>query len=254
MVRSDDVILVGEEVVVYCDVDLIGVMRGSDVTVDVSWFKDSVPVRTDSRVSISGVTGDEDGGHSSLSFSPLHFSDMATHECHVTLTPLLGPATPVSSNDSIFLKIGEYAPVISCVITFCLVEPVDPVRPEDIIFVDVKSDSVIIQWTVPYISYSPETYVVQYGTSRDSLIHNSSSTHSEEEVMTYSVELSGLRGNTTYYVQVLATNTAQRSNRSTVHNFTTIPLQSGMQSILDDLKGEVKFFHICHFYDRRRGH
>ena len=50
-------------------------------------------------------------------------------------------------------------------------------RPEDITFMDIKSDSVIIQWTVPYISYSPETYVVQYGTSRDSLIHNSSSTH-----------------------------------------------------------------------------
>ena len=106
-----------------------------------------------------------------------------------------------------------------------LVEPVDPVRPEDITLMDVKSDSVIIQWTVPYISYSPETYVVQYGTSRDSLIHNSSSTDSEEEeVMTYSVELSGLRDNTTYYVQVLATNTAQRSSRSCVHTFTTLPL------------------------------
>ena len=105
MVRSDDVILVGEDVVVYCDVDLIGVMRGSDVTVDVSWFQDSVSVKTDTRVSISGVTGDEDGGHSSLSFSPLHFSDMATYECRVTLTPLLGPATPVSSFHSLFLNI-----------------------------------------------------------------------------------------------------------------------------------------------------
>ena len=117
-------------------------------------------------------------------------------------------------------------------------------RPEDITFMDVKSDSVIIQWTVPYISYSPETYVVQYGTSRDSLIHNSSSTDSEEEVMTYSVELSGLRGNTTYYVQVLATNTAHRSNRSTVHTFTTLPLEPGMQSILGDLKGEAKFSYL----------
>ena len=115
---------------------------------------------------------------------------------------------------------------VKCLLYFNHVEPVDPVRPEDITFMDVKSDSVIIQWTVPYISYSPETYVVQYGTSRDSLIHNSSSTNSEEEVMTYSVELSGLRDNTTYYVQVLATNTAQRSNRSTVHNFTTI--ESGL--------------------------
>ena len=104
-------------------------------------------------------------------------------------------------------------------------DPVDPVRPDDITFMDVKSDSVIIQWTVAYISYSPETYVVQYGTSRDSLIHNSRSTDSEEgEMMSYSVELSGLRDNTTYYVQVLATNTAQRSNRSCVHSFTTLPL------------------------------
>ena len=115
-----------------------------------------------------------------------------------------------------------------CYGLFYLVEAVDPVRPEDITFMDVKLDSVLIQWTVPYISYSPETYVAQYGTSRDSLIHNSSSTDSEEEVMTYSVELSGLRDNTTYYVQVLATNTAQRSNRSTVHTFTTLPLQPGI--------------------------
>ena len=133
--------------------------------------------------------------------------------------------------------VSGYARYIMCYY-FCLVEPVDPVRSEDITLMDVKSDSVIIQWTVPYISYSPETYVVQYGTSRDSLIHNSSSTDSEEEVMTYSVELSGLRDNTTYYVQVLATNTAQRSNRSTVHTFITLPLEPGMQSILGDLKEE----------------
>ena len=100
----------------------------------------------------------------------------------------------------------------------------DPVKPEDITFMDITSDSVVIQWTVAYISYSPETYVVQYGTSRDSLIHNSRSTDSEEgEMMSYSVELSGLRDNTTYYVQVLATNTAQRSNRSSVHSFATLP-------------------------------
>ena len=111
------------------------------------------------------------------------------------------------------------------------IDPVDPVRSEDITIMDVKSDSVIIQWTVAYISYSPETYVVQYGTSRDSLIHHSRSTDSEEgEMMSYSVELSGLRDNTTYYVQVVATNTAQRSNRSELHSFTILPLthQSGI--------------------------
>ena len=101
---------------------------------------------------------------------------------------------------------------------------------------DVKSDSVIIQWTTAYISYSPETYVVQYGTSRDSLIHNSSARDSEEgEMMSYSVELSGLRDNTTYYVQVLATNTAQRSNRSSIHSFT----------ILSTKEGATKYYHFC---------
>ena len=119
----------------------------------------------------------------------------------------------------------------------CL-DPVDPLRPGNITFMNVKSDSVIIQWTVAYISYSPETYVVQYGTSRDSLIHNSRSTDSEEgEMMSYSVELSGLRDNTTYYVQVLATNTAQRSNRSELHSFTILPLtdQSGIVCVHNNL-------------------
>ncbi|CAI8031820.1 MAM domain-containing glycosylphosphatidylinositol anchor protein 1 [Geodia barretti] len=208
MVRiSEDIILVGEDVVVYCDIDLIGVVRGRDVAVEVTWFQEGVPVRPDSRLTISGATGDVGGVHSSLTFSPVHFSDMATYECRVTLTPLLGPASPVSSSDSIFLNISE---------------PVDPVRPEDVTFREVQSDSVTVQWRVSHISYSPETYVVQYGTSRESLIHNSSRTHSEEGVMTYSVQLSGLRDNTTYYVQVLATNTALRSSRSSVESFTIL--------------------------------
>ena len=103
--KSPNIILVGEDVVVYCDIDLIGVMRGRDVTVDVTWFQDRDPVRPDSRVIISGATGDVGGVHSSLTFSPVHFSDMDTYECRVTLTPLLGPASPVSSSVSFFLNI-----------------------------------------------------------------------------------------------------------------------------------------------------
>ena len=94
--------------------------------------------------------------------------------------------------------------------------------PEDIIFREVESESVVIQWTVAYISYSPETYVVQYGTSRETLVHNSSRRASEVGTTTYSISLSGLRNNTTYYVQVLATNTALRSSRSRVESFTTL--------------------------------
>ena len=71
-------------------------------------------------------------------------------------------------------------------------------------------------------SYSPETYVVQYGTSRETLVHNSSRRASEVGTTTYSVPLSGVRDNTTYYVQVLATNTALRSSRSSVESFTIL--------------------------------
>ena len=165
-----------------------------------------------------------------LSLDPLTLAHGGNYTC--TAVYRVNGEDIITNSDSETLTIAgmncRSLSVATYTFSFLSVEPVDPVRPENITFMDVKSDSVIIQWTVPYISYSPGTYVVQYGTSKDSLIHNSSSTDSEEEVMTYSVELSGLRDNTTYYVQVLATNTAQRSNRSTVYNITTLPLQSGI--------------------------
>ena len=106
--------------------------------------------------------------------------------------------------------------------------PLHPIAPTLVRVGGITSDSAIIQWTVANISYSPETYIVQYGTSRESLNQNSSSAYSGDVTAitnkTYSVELSGLRDNTTYYVQVLATNTAQRSNTSIVRRFTTLHL------------------------------
>ena len=103
----EDTILVGVDSVVYCDIGLTGVTRGRDVTEDVTWSQDGVPVTENSRVTISGVTSDAGRLHSSLSFTPVHFSDMATYECHVTLTPLLGhPTSPVTSSTSIYLNIS----------------------------------------------------------------------------------------------------------------------------------------------------
>ena len=104
---TEDTILVGVEGVVYCDISLIGVTRGRDVTVDVTWSQDGVPVTENSRVTLSGVTSGAGRLHSSLSFTPVHFSDMATYECRVTLTPLLGPpSSPVTSSNSIYLNIS----------------------------------------------------------------------------------------------------------------------------------------------------
>ena len=104
---SEDTILVGVEGVVYCDISLTGVERGRDVIVDMTWSQDAVPVTENSRVTLSGVTSDAGRLHSSLSFTPVHFSDMATYECRVTLTPILGPPTsPVTPSNSIYLNIS----------------------------------------------------------------------------------------------------------------------------------------------------
>ena len=92
---------------------------------------------------------------------------------------------------------------------------------------DITVDSALIQWTVSYIAYSPEVYVVKYGTSQDSLTENSDSTYSGEDTTitnkTYSIKLSNLKENTSYYVQVMATNTAKRTNKSNMERFTTLP-------------------------------
>ena len=66
---------------------------------------------------------------------------------------------------------------------------------------------------------------MEYGTSQDSLDMTSDQTHSGEDItianVTYSVTLSDLRESITYYVHIVATNTAGRSNTSSVERFTT---------------------------------
>ena len=90
---------------------------------------------------------------------------------------------------------------------------------------NVQDSSAIIQWTVSSIAYTPETYVVEYGTSQDSLDMTSDPTHSGEDITVvnqmYLVQLSNLEPVTQYYYQVVATNTAL-SHLSTPHMFTTL--------------------------------
>ena len=78
------------------------------------------------------------------------------------------------------------------------------------------------------ISYSPEHYVVTYGTDENNLTQNTSSIHSGDDIdinnTSYSVILNGLKDETIYYVQVLAINTANKTKRSMIESFTTEPL------------------------------
>ena len=101
----DNRVLVGNEVVLYCDIELSGVMRGNDVTVDVIWFKDSAP--------FNGVVTSDDGDtvQSTVTFIPAHFPGHATYVCQVTITPLNeGQSRPVTASSDPFLLsvIGKF--------------------------------------------------------------------------------------------------------------------------------------------------
>ena len=127
-----------------------------------------------------------------------------------------------------------------CIMLYSLyLEPVKPVRPEHIEFSDISTESVTIQWTVAYISYSPEHYVVSYDTDMNNLTQNTSSNYSGDDMnirnVNYSVELKDLKAETIYHVQVVAINTANKSTRSMVESFTTTSLptiQTGLVNIL----------------------
>ena len=123
--------------------------------------------------------------NTTLELNPLQSTDAGEYICQASYS--LGGYTSPLVRDSLTLKVISKSlfnalfnlyflieqlqihGLCTCNFPFDLIEPLDPVRPEDITFLGVKSDSVIIHWTVPYISYFPETYVVQYGTNRDSL-------------------------------------------------------------------------------------
>ena len=77
---------------------------------------------------------------------------------------------------------------------------------------------------VPYIAYTPETYVVQYGTIETSLTNTSDVVSGSSDIMVtnllYSVQLSNLEPLTDYFYQVVAMNSFS-SNASETAAFTT---------------------------------
>ena len=106
--------------------------------------------------------------------------------------------------------------------------PALPQQPTNLMNVDTRVLSTMIQWTVPIIAYTPETYVVNYGTSMSSLnvmsdpVQSGSDFEAVDQV--FSVELTGLVDTTTYYYQVVATN-GQGSTSSVIQSFTTTILR-----------------------------
>lgn len=90
------------------------------------------------------------------------------------------------------------------------VGPLNPI-PAQVTGIDVFDVQITIHWIVSLIAYTPETYVVEYGTVADNLNLRSTSQESGEDISVknsvYSVTLSGLSSSTTHHYRVVSNNT-----------------------------------------------
>ena len=99
-----------------------------------------------------------------------------------------------------------------------------PLQPDNVRSSDVQDSRATVQWTVTSISYTPETYVVMYGTAEGNL--DTTSVEEREDDITardvsFSVQLSGLQPATVYYYIVRATNSHGDIDSDGVKTFET---------------------------------
>ena len=101
-----------------------------------------------------------------------------------------------------------------------------PVKPIDTVHTTVTADFAVIEWLVPVIAYTPETYTVYYGPDEAQLNFTSDVMIGTGDITAtnqfYSTTIVGLQSNMTYYYQVVATNSVGQ-NKSTVSQLSTSP-------------------------------
>jgi hypothetical protein len=102
-----------------------------------------------------------------------------------------------------------------------------PLKPIDLINTALSSAFASVQWLIPTIIYTPENYTVIYGRdmtqlnySSDVIVGASSITATND---LYSVTLTGLEPNTTYYYQVIATNSIGANSSDVAALVTPLP-------------------------------
>jgi hypothetical protein len=94
-------------------------------------------------------------------------------------------------------------------------------------FTNTTHSTATIEWRVSRINYTPESYSVEYGTSSRLLEFETTSIESGSDItitnQIYSVDIRDLSFNTTYYYQVVASNSFG-STYSSVKSFVTVSL------------------------------
>ena len=104
-------------------------------------------------------------------------------------------------------------------------------QPQNLMSINPHHDRATIQWSVPYIAYTPETYTVNYGRAVNSLDMSVTATQRSDnftipnQLFMFSAELTGIDpGCLKYYYQVEARNSVGPT-LSAVQQFTSAELR-----------------------------
>ena len=112
--------------------------------------------------------------------------------------------------------------------------PGAPVVATNVMAVNVTGRTAVIMWTISRVTFTPEEYVVYYSLSSDSLTMTSEVLYGsdlEAVSVTYKVTLSELEQLSTYYYQVVSSNSLSSSSTA-VLNFTTMQDGKILSSLL----------------------
>ena len=116
---------------------------------------------------------------------------------------------------------------IKNIFNFYTIGPASPTQPTNVRVVSADATTATVQWTVPLIAYTPETYVVSYSTGSlrcQMLMSGPVECGADFDALNqmFSVELTGLKPNTAYNYQVISSNTVG-TNTSETRTLTTTP-------------------------------
>ena len=110
-----------------------------------------------------------------------------------------------------------------------LIGPSDPEQPTSLSTTGTSFNGTTINWTIPRIAYTPETYTVHFGTSAGSLTPFNQQLQSGDNFtatnLQFSVQLTGLTPATDYSYRVVATNTIGRTAMSVIGMFRTLDVR-----------------------------
>ena len=106
--------------------------------------------------------------------------------------------------------------------------PTPPEQPTGLGFDDITYISAILEWTIPYVSYTPENYQIRYGLTEANLDQASQIVDGGTDLVStnqvFSVGLTGLLPDTNYY-WIVVSNNSFASTESSIGTFLTVPLR-----------------------------